>query len=71
MRGRSAWLVAIPTVAVALVLAPTASAGVSRGHDHGPGRLALTTVSNPRPQLVSGDEVLVRLTGSRGSGRLT
>ena len=66
MCGRSlGWLVAIPTVAVALVLAPTASAGVSRGHDHGPGRLALTTVSNPRPQLVSGDEVLVRLTGSR------
>ena len=61
MCGRSlGWLVAIPTVAVALVLAPTASAGVSRGHDHGPGRLALTTVSNPRPQLVSGDEVLVR-----------
>ena len=67
MRGRSVrWLVALPTVAVALVLAPTASAGVLHGHDHGRGRLALTTVSNPRPQLVSGDEVLVRLTGSRG-----
>jgi hypothetical protein len=67
MRGRLAgWLVAIPTIAVALVLAPTASAGVSRGHDDGRGRLALTTVSNPRPELVSGNEVLVRLTGSRG-----
>ncbi len=65
MCGRSlGWLAAIPTVAVALVLAPTASAGVLHGHDHGRGRLALTTVSNPRPQLVSGDEVLVRLTGS-------
>src|ERR1700742_2191746 len=71
MRGRSVgWLAAIPTVALALVLAPTASAPPSRGHDHGHGhgrgRLALTSVSNPRPELVSGDEVLVRLTGNRG-----
>src|ERR1700733_6216216 len=67
MRSRSVgWLVAIPTIAAALVLAPPASAHFSRDHDHGRGRLALTTVSNPRPELVSGDQVLVRLTGTRG-----
>ena len=67
MYGRPlAWLVAIPTVAVALMLAPNASAGVSRGHEHGPGRLALATVSNPRPELVSGGQVLVRVDVGRG-----
>jgi len=58
-RGRSlGWLAAIS--AMALVLAPTAALAAPRP---GPalGRLALLTVSNPRPELVSGGEVLVRV----------
>ena len=58
-RGRSlGWLAAIS--AMALVLAPTAALAAQRP---GPalGRLALLTVSNPRPELVSGGEVLVRV----------
>jgi hypothetical protein len=50
---------------IALVLAPIASA--HRGSDHGrsPGRVTLVTVSNPRPELVSGGEVLVRVNADR------
>jgi hypothetical protein len=44
---------------IALVLAPTAAA--AGGHGPAPRRLALVTVSNPRPQLVSGGQVLVRV----------
>jgi hypothetical protein len=65
MRGRSlGWLVAIPMLA--LVLAPIAAAAVAPAHELAPGRLALVTVSNPRPELVSGDEVLVRVDVGRG-----
>src|SRR5581483_203604 len=51
----------LATVATALVFAQTAAA--HPGRDHGPerGRLALETVSNPRPELVSGGEVLVKV----------
>jgi hypothetical protein len=51
---------------LALVLAPAAAA--ARGHDHGWGhpRLTLVSVSNPRPELVSGDEVLVRADLGKG-----
>ncbi len=53
------WLTAIS--AIALVLAPTAAQAAAPGSGLALGRLALVTVSNPRPELVSGGEVLVRV----------
>ncbi|MBO0824036.1 MAG: hypothetical protein J2P27_09270 [Actinobacteria bacterium] len=52
------WLSAISIIA--LVLTPSASA-VAQTSGLELGRLALLTVSNPRPELVSGGEVLVRV----------
>ncbi|HTX30874.1 MAG TPA: DUF6351 family protein [Solirubrobacteraceae bacterium] len=54
------------SLVLALVLAPGAVA--ARGHDHGWGhpRLTLVSVSNPRPELVSGGEVLVRADLGKG-----
>ncbi|HEY1520528.1 MAG TPA: DUF6351 family protein [Solirubrobacteraceae bacterium] len=46
---------------IAVVLTPTAAAAVAPAHGLAQGRLALVTVSNPRPELVSGGEVLVRV----------
>jgi hypothetical protein len=43
------------------VLAPTVAQAAGPGNALALGRLALVTVSNPRPLLVSGDEVLVRV----------
>jgi Tannase-like family of unknown function (DUF6351) len=63
MRGRVlAWIAAIAAIAfVAWPAAPmTAQAAVS-AHPSTPARLALVTVSNPRPELVSGGQVLVRV----------
>ena len=61
MPGRPlGWLAAIS--AIALIAAPTAAQAAGPAHGGGPrGRLALVTVSNPRPELVSGGEVLVRV----------
>jgi len=53
------WLAGIS--AIALVLAPTAAHAAAPRNDLALGRLALVTVSNPRPELVSGGEVLVRV----------
>jgi hypothetical protein len=53
------WLAAIS--AVALVLAPSVAQAAAPGNGLAVGRLALATVSNPRPELVSGGEVLVRV----------
>ena len=46
---------------IGLVLASSAAADVAPGNGWGPRRLTLMTVSNPRPELVSGGEVLVRV----------
>ncbi len=46
---------------IAVVLAPTAAAAVAPAHGLVQERLALVTLSNPRPELVSGGEVLVRV----------
>ena len=60
MRGRPlGWLAAIS--AIALIATPTAAQAAGPAHGGPPGRLALVTVSNPRPELVSGGEVLVRV----------
>jgi hypothetical protein len=60
MRGRPlGWLAAIP--AIALIAAPSAAQAAGPSTGGPPGRLALATVSNPRPELVSGGEVLVRV----------
>jgi hypothetical protein len=60
MRARPlVWLAAIS--AIALVVAPTAAQAAAPGSGLAVGRLALVTVSNPRPELVSGGEVLVRV----------
>ena len=53
------WLAAISVLA--LVLAPTAAAAAAPGNGFALGRLALLTVSNPRPELISGAEALVRV----------
>jgi hypothetical protein len=59
-RGRSlGWLAAVS--AIALVLAPTAVLAAATGNGPSLGRLALVTVSNPRPELVSGGQVLIRV----------
>jgi Tannase-like family of unknown function (DUF6351) len=50
--------------------APAAAQAAGSGHQNHPARLALVTVSNPRPELVSGGEVLVRVdvpSGTRAS----
>jgi hypothetical protein len=50
--------------------APAAAEAAGSGHQNHPARLALVTVSNPRPELVSGGEVLVRVdvpSGTRAS----
>jgi len=64
LRGRPlGWLAGIS--ALALMAAPAAAQAAkqtpARGHGPGRGQLALVTVSNPRPELVSGGEVLVRV----------
>src|SRR5580700_2715427 len=60
MRGRLlGWLAAIS--AIALIAAPIAAQAAGPAHGGSSGRLALVTVSNPRPELVSGGEVLVRV----------
>jgi hypothetical protein len=58
------------------VLACPARADAARGHDHGhPGQdhgrpgLSIATVSNPRPNLVSGDDVLARVDVPAGLDR--
>ena len=59
MRG---WLLGclVAIWVIALVLVPTAAAAAP-GHGRAPGRLAIVTVSNPRSELVSGGDVLVRV----------
>ncbi len=59
IRGRSLWWLAAISV-IALILGPTA-AQAAAPNGLALGRLALLAVSNPRPELVSGGEVLVRV----------
>ncbi len=59
VRPALCWLAAIS--AIAFVLAPTAAQARGPGHEPEFGPLALVIVSNPRPELVSGGEVLVRV----------
>jgi hypothetical protein len=63
MRGNPAGRIAAVS-AVALMVgltAPAAAQAARSGHHDHLSRLALVTVSNPRPELVSGGEVLVRV----------
>jgi hypothetical protein len=46
---------------VAWPAAPTVAQAAVSAHASQPGRLAISTVSNPRPELVSGGQVLVRV----------
>src|ERR1700689_1550073 len=57
--GPPGWLAAI--LAIALIAAPTAAQAARPANSGPPDRLALVSVSNPRPELVSGGEVLVRV----------
>ncbi|MGH1564648.1 DUF6351 family protein [Mumia sp. DW29H23] len=53
-------------------LSPPASGAVTaHGSEGGKARLAVETVSNPRPDLVSGGDVLVRVTGATDDARVT
>ncbi|HEX5404262.1 MAG TPA: DUF6351 family protein [Pseudonocardiaceae bacterium] len=65
---------AVLATTAALIVGLTASpatASQGPGHNSGPGnqsdRLAITTVSNPRPSLVSGGQVLVSVSVPRGA----
>lgn len=63
----AAVLAATATVIVSGLTATPATAGQGPDHRGGSGgRLALTTISNPRPGLVSGGQVLVGVTVPRG-----
>ncbi len=67
---RSAGIVAVATlstVALALSAAPAYAVAADRGGT----RLSLTSVSNPKPSLVSGGNVLIRVTGSSQTPKLT
>src|SRR5580658_1607853 len=60
MRSRpQGWPAAV--LVIALMAAPTAAQAAQPASGGPPGQLALVTVSNPRPELVSGGEVLVRV----------
>jgi Tannase-like family of unknown function (DUF6351) len=63
LRGRVlTWIAAVAAIAfVAWPAAPTAAQAAAPAHQGQSGRLALITVSNSRPELVSGGEVLVRV----------
>jgi hypothetical protein len=63
MRGRApVWIAAVCAIAfIAWPAAPTAALAAVSAPASQPGRLALLTVSNPRPELVSGGQVLVRV----------
>ncbi len=64
LRGRPlGWLAAISALALMLAPAVAQAAAPSQAQIHGPdpGRLTSVTLSNPRPELVSGGEVLVRV----------
>ena len=53
------WLAAVS--AGGLIAAPTTAQAAASANSGPPGRLALVTISNPRPELVSGGDVLVRV----------
>jgi hypothetical protein len=63
LRGRPwTWIAAASAIAfVAWPAAPMAAQAAVSAHTGQPGRLAISTVSNPRPELVSGGQVLVRV----------
>jgi hypothetical protein len=63
MRGRPwAWIAAVAAVAfIAWPAAPAVAQAAAPAHAGEPGRLALISVSNPRPGLVSGGDVLIRV----------
>ena len=65
-RRRFAWMAAVSAIALAVWPAvPTSALAAAQApapaHANAPGRLALIPVSNPRPELVSGGEVLIRV----------
>ena len=62
------WLAAASAIAVvASPLVPAVAQAASTAPAAGPGRLALVSVSNPRPELVSGGEVLIQVRVPRGT----
>ncbi|HZD99579.1 MAG TPA: hypothetical protein VE132_15620 [Micromonosporaceae bacterium] len=58
---------ALSTVVLIVSAAPTSASAA----DHPGVRLSITSVSNPRPSLVSGGDVLIRVTGSSRTPTLT
>ena len=62
IRGRTiGWLAGISATGLVFALAPSTAQAAPPGNAPSAGQLALMTVSNPRPELVSGGEVLVRV----------
>ncbi|GIH15700.1 DUF6351 family protein [Rugosimonospora africana] len=66
---RTAGAIAVSALSAIVLIGPAAPgyAGADRSHD---ARLSVTPVSNPRPALVSGGDVLVRVSGSGGTPKL-
>jgi hypothetical protein len=63
LRRPLAWMAAVSAIALVAWPAPPAGAlAAAPAHASRSAALALLSVSNPRPQLVSGGEVLLRVT---------
>lgn len=69
-RSRRRRIVALAATVAAATLLSGVSVASAAGTHHHTGRLTITTVSNPKPEFVSGGDALVRVTG-RGHVRVT
>ncbi|HEY2672302.1 MAG TPA: DUF6351 family protein [Rugosimonospora sp.] len=67
---RSAGVIAVSALSSIILIGPGAPAQAA-GTDPHHAPLSITSVSNPRPALVSGGDILVRVAGSDGAPRLT
>jgi Tannase-like family of unknown function (DUF6351) len=67
---RSVGIFAVAALSTVVVTASAAPTYASAAH-HGGTRLSITSVSNPKPSLVSGGDVLVRVAGSGRTPTLT
>jgi len=67
---RSVGILAVATLST-VVLVVSAAPTFAATADHRGAQLAITSVSNPKPSLISGGNVLVRVTGSSRIPKLT
>src|SRR5215467_4179203 len=67
---RTAGVTVIAAVS-SLVLFGSAAPAYAANPAHPGAKLAITSISNPRPSLISGGDVLVRITGASGTPTVT